>query len=92
MCLCLSLMIAVEPRIGVRPRGPLLVFGQTAMFFYLLHRILLEGAATWFGLRGCWGLPEAWIVSALLLLALYPACLAYQAYKRKHPGGWTRYI
>ena len=29
-----------------------LVFGETSMFFYLVHRLVLEVPATWFGLRG----------------------------------------
>ncbi len=35
LALCLALMMKIEPLIGVRPNGLLLVFGQTAMFFYL---------------------------------------------------------
>ena len=30
-----------------RPGNPLLVFGQTALFFYVLHIVLLGGAAVY---------------------------------------------
>jgi uncharacterized membrane protein len=55
LCVCLAGMISLERRIGVRRNGPLLVFGQTAMFFYLVHRVVYETAATWLDLRGDWG-------------------------------------
>lgn len=90
--LILAGMIKLEQRFGVRPNGVLLVFGQTAMFFYLLHRIVLEGLAQWCGLRGAGGLGATYAVSAVFLLILYPLCRRYCSYKREHPGGWTRFI
>jgi hypothetical protein len=39
-------MRGIEPRIGVRRNGPLLVFGQTAMFFYIAHRVVFETCAS----------------------------------------------
>lgn len=92
LCLCLSALIVLEPRVGVRRNGPLLIFGQTAMFFYLLHRLVLEGSAQWLGLRGRWDLPAVYMVTAALLVVLYPLCRWYRGYKQAHPGGWRRYI
>jgi len=92
LCLCLATLMTIEPVIGVRVNGPLLVFGQTAMFYYLVHRVVLEGSAQWLGLRGVGGLTETYATTAVLLLALYPACLWYRGFKQRHPGGWTTYI
>lgn len=92
LCLCLAAMILLEPRLGVRPNGPLLVFGQTAMFFYLVHRLLLEVPATYFGLRGAGGLATTYIVSAGLLVALYPACRWYRDFKRARPESLLKYF
>jgi len=89
---CLAALIALEPRIGVRRNGPLLVFGQTAMFFYLAHRLVFETAATWFGLRGGWGLGESYAVSAVSLVLLYPACRWYRTFKQAHPDSFLRYF
>jgi uncharacterized membrane protein len=92
LCLILAGMILLEKRIGVRKNGILLVFGQTSMFFYLLHRLVLEGLAQWGGLRGAGTIATTYIVSAIFLALLYPLCLWYRTYKQEHPGGWTRFI
>jgi uncharacterized membrane protein len=91
-CLCLGGLMALEPRIGVRENGPLLVFGQTAMFFYLVHRLVLEVPATWLGLRGAVGLTEIYAGSVVLLLALYPACLWYRRLKATHPQSFLKWF
>ena len=54
--LCLAFLRTIEPKIGVRENGPFFVFGQTAMFFYLVHRLAFEIPATYFGLRSVGGL------------------------------------
>ena len=92
MCLCLALFMAVEKRITPNPNGVLLVFGQTAMFFYLIHRIVLEGSATWLGLRGFLTIREVYILTVVLLVILYYLCLWYRDFKKRHPGSWTRYL
>jgi uncharacterized membrane protein len=92
LCVILAAMITIEPLVGVRKNGPLLVFGQTAMFFYLIHRIVLEGLAQWGGLRGQWGLRETYIAAGVFLVILYPMCLWYRSYKKAHPQGWTQFV
>lgn len=92
LCLILAGMIKLEERIGVRPNGVLLVFGQTSMFFYLIHRIVLEGLAQWGGLRGAGGIVTTYVVSLVFLIILYPLCRWYRNYKKTHPGGWTSFI
>ncbi len=92
MCVCLAGLMTVEKHIKPNPDGVLLVFGQTAMFFYLVHRIFLEGTATWLGLRGCGTIREVYIITPVILVALYYMCLWYRRFRQTHPGGWTRFI
>ena len=61
------------------------MFGQTAMFFYLVHRLAFEIPATHFGLRGVGDLATTYIVSAVMIVLLYPACRWYRSFKRAHP-------
>ncbi len=90
--LCLALLRSIEERIGVRENGIFLVFGQTAMFFYLVHRLAFEIPATRFGLRGAGDLTTTYIVAAVMLLLLYPACRWYRSFKAAHPRSFLKYI
>jgi uncharacterized membrane protein len=92
LCLCLWLLMTIEPVIGVRKNGVLLVFGQTAMFFYLVHRLALEIPATYFGLRGAGNLATTYIVTAGLLIILYPACRWYRTLKATHSNSFLKYF
>jgi uncharacterized membrane protein len=90
--LCLAGLMTLEPIIGVRQNGVLLVFGQTAMFFYLVHRLVLEVPATYFGLRGAGNLATTYLVSFGLLVLLYPACLWFRTVKATHPNSLLKYF
>jgi uncharacterized membrane protein len=92
LCLCLALLRTIEPRIGVRENGVFLVFGQTSMFFYLVHRLMLEIPATYFGLRGAGTIVTTYVVTGLLLGALYPACLWYRRVKAAHSDSILKYL
>jgi uncharacterized membrane protein len=92
LCLGLAGLMTIEPVIGVRENGVFLVFGQTAMFFYLVHRLVMEVPATYFGLRGVGGLGTTYLVSTLLLLLLYPACRWFRALKAVHPNSFLKYL
>jgi uncharacterized membrane protein len=92
LALCLAFLMTIEPIIGVRRNGPFLVFGQTAMFFYLVHRLVMEIPATYFGLRGIGDLTTTYIVAAILLVLLYPACLWYRRLKAAHPQSFLKYF
>jgi uncharacterized membrane protein len=92
LALCLALLMKIEPWIGVRPNGPFLLFGQTAMFYYLLHRLALEIPATYFGLRGFGDISTTYIGWALLLVPLYYACLWYRKVKTSHPDSLLKYF
>jgi len=90
--LCLAFLRTIEPRIGVRENGPFFVFGQTAMFFYLVHRLAFEIPATRFGLRGVGGLGTTWAVALVMLVLMYPACLWYRTFKAAHPNSILKYL
>jgi len=92
LCLALSFLRTIEPRIGVRTNGPFFVFGQTAMFFYLVHRLVMEIPATYFGLRGAGDVSTTYIVAALFLLPLYVACRWYRAFKAAHRDSLLKYF
>ena len=92
LCLALAILRTIEPRIGVRPNGVFLVFGQTAMFYYLVHRLVLEIPATYFGLRGFGNLATTYIIAVPMLVLLYPLCRWYRSLKQRHPQSFLRYI
>ncbi len=92
LCLCLAFLRTIELRIGVRENGVFLVFGQTAMFFYLLHRLVLEIPATHFGLRGVGDIRTTYAVAAVLLVLLYPVCRWYRSFKAAHPDSLLKYL
>lgn len=92
LALILAMLMRIEPVIGVRQNGPFLVFGQTAMFFYLVHRLVMEVPATYFGLRGAGDLVTTYAVAAVLLVLLYPACRWYRTVKAAHPQSFLKYF
>ena len=68
-----------------------LVLGQTALLFYVLHIPLLEGVARLAGWSHAIGREQpqigaasAWLGAAAVLLVLYPVCAWYRAYERRH--------
>jgi len=89
----MAIMISAERIVGVRPNGILLVLGQTAMFFYLVHRLVLVGVGNYFELHDIGELKLTYIISAVFLVVLYPMCLWYRSFKSKHPNNiWLKYI
>jgi uncharacterized membrane protein len=93
MALALAALLAVERTQGADVRrGPLLVLGQTALFYYLLHVHLLAAGAWALGVHQRAGLEASYLGAAATLVALYPLCAWYGRYKRGHPDGWTRYV
>lgn len=72
--------------------NPILVLGQTALFFYLLHIHLIGIAGAWLGRIGTGSLPETYAAGLGVVVLLYPACLWYRGYKARHPRGWPQYI
>ena len=65
-------------------RSPLIVFGQTPLFFYLAHFWLLALCSFAF-FREAASLEVAYIVWAAVLVALYPVCARYRSFKLGKP-------
>ncbi|SDW98647.1 DUF1624 domain-containing protein [Nitrosomonas communis] len=89
MMIILATLLWLQPKISIGQYGPILVFGQTALFFYLAHfavlallTLLLERA----------GLGQAFLAAALTLGLLYPICCAYRALKWRYPESILRFI
>ena len=76
----------------VRNRNPLLVFGQTAFFFYLIHMHILIFSALALGMFMQHGLGAAYLAALGVLILLYPVCLWFRRFKARRPRGWVRYI
>jgi uncharacterized membrane protein len=82
----------VEAPLPSSRNGPLVVFGQTPMFFYLLHIPLLALGARALGVEHKLGLVAAYGFAALAALLLFPACTWYRRYRAAHPTSLTRYL
>ncbi|MCR9093165.1 MAG: heparan-alpha-glucosaminide N-acetyltransferase domain-containing protein [bacterium] len=95
MALGLVFCLRTERRLAkpVNPWNPLLVYGQTALFFYMLHFVLLgAGAMAITGGMMLRGLTETWIAAGAVLVVLYPACVWFRRLKRRHPDSFLQYI
>jgi uncharacterized membrane protein len=75
-----------------RVAGPVLLFGQVALFYYLLHIHLLHLVGWVLGIRHSLGLESAWLGALGALLVLYPACRWYRGYKAAHPNSLARFV
>ena len=76
----------------VRTWNPLLVFGQTAFFFYLIHMHILIFSGLGLGMFMKHGLGAAYLAALGVLILLYPLCLWFRRFKAARPKGWVRYI
>jgi uncharacterized membrane protein len=90
MAIIFSLLMRLESiKSRIDGNGFVLVFGQTALFFYLAHfcvlallRLILE--------RG--DLERTYWMTFLLLMILYPICRIYRAFKWRHPQSLLRFL
>jgi uncharacterized membrane protein len=86
---------ALERRLHAAPWrwNPLLLFGQSAYFFYLVHFLVLGGSAMAItgGIQQR-GLSEAYLAALGTLIVLYPVCCAWRAFKQAHPRSFAQYI
>jgi uncharacterized membrane protein len=74
------------------PWRPLVVLGQTALFFYVLHVHLLKIAAFAVGLYKSAGLGATMVAWLVMVAALYPLSRWYLAVKRRHPASALRFL
>ncbi len=75
-----------------RPWRPLVVLGQTALFYYLFHAHLLRGVALAFGVYKAEGLGVTVVAWLAMMLLLYPLCRWYLGVKRRYPGSVLRFL
>ena len=61
---------------------PLIVFGQSPLFFYVLHLFLYAGLGLWLTPNGT-SIPAMYPYWILGLVILYPLCLWYGKFKRR---------
>jgi uncharacterized membrane protein len=92
MALVLAVMLKLEPVVGVRENGLLLVLGQTAMFYYLVHRFVFDATANYGGLLGVGTLSATYLVGVAMIAILYPLCRWYRSFKAAHPGSFLKYF
>ena len=92
MFLCLAILFAYYRNRTANQWNPLTVFGQTPLFFYILHVHLLAIAAWLLNMRHSGGLIETVTATLAVLLVLYPACLWYRGVKQRKSFGLQRYI
>lgn len=81
--LLLALLIRLPEKVK-SPASPLIVFGQTPLFFYIAHFYLLAACAFGF-FREASSLEGAYFVWAAVLAALYPICAWYRRFKMSRP-------
>jgi len=95
MALILVVFMRYERRMQgpPNPRNPLLVFGQTSLFFYMVHFIVLGASAIIItGGTNLRGLTETYLAAIGTIIVLYPLCIAYRTLKRRHPKSFLQYI
>ena len=92
MFLLLALLCAWYKKRPGLPANPLLVFGRTPLFFYVIHVHLLTAAAYLLGMHKTGGLKETFAAAILTLLLLYPLCRWYGQIKKTRSWGILRYL
>ena len=92
MAVILAVMLKLEPVVGVRENGLLLVLGQTAMFYYLVHRFVFDATAEYGGLQGVGTISATYTVGIGAIIVLYPLCRWYRSFKAAHPESFLRYL
>jgi uncharacterized membrane protein len=92
MFLILALLFAWYKNRTELSSNPLLVFGRTPLFFYVIHVHLLTAVSWILGMHRTGGLKETFAAAVLELIVLYPICRWYAQIKRIRPGSFLRYI
>ena len=64
---------------------PLAVFGETALFFYLVHWCALRAFASLTGWKGHISLCGIWAVTFATLILMFAMCVGFRAARRKVP-------
>ena len=90
MAIIFALLIRLESvKQAINGNGPMLVFGQTALFFYLAHFCVLAVLRLVFE-RG--SLEQTYWITLLVLLILYPLCRIYRSLKWRYPRSLLSFL
>ena len=90
MAIILSLLMRLESfSKTIHRNNPVLVFGQTALFFYLAHFAVLTALKPLFE-RG--SLEQTYGITLLVLIILYSICRVYRNLKWRHPQSLLRFL
>lgn len=94
MCVILAGLFVLQRRLGddVDPDNPVLVFGQTAFFFYVAHIFFYEVTARGLGVHMEGGLLASTVAMLVGLIVLYPVCRWYRGFKAAHSSSVLRYM
>jgi uncharacterized membrane protein len=92
MFLCLAALFAFYRNKTANTLNPLTVYGQTPLFFYIVHVHLLAAAAWLISLQRKGGLTETLWATLAVLLFLYPACRWYRRLKLSRKHRLLRYL
>ncbi len=92
MFLCLAALLACYRDKSASRWNPLTVFGQTPLFFYLLHVHLLAVGAWLLNLRSGGGLIDTLAATLTVLLILYPLCQWYRGIRQRRNIALLRYL
>ena len=88
--LCLGALLRWPPRLS--KHNPLRVFGETALFFYMIHQVVLLAAGKIMGLERSDALLGVYAAAAAALVVLYPLCWGFQRLKRRYSHSLLRYV
>ncbi|MCP3915968.1 MAG: DUF1624 domain-containing protein [bacterium] len=79
----------------VNRNGPLLVFGQVALFFFVIHiHLMMLVRVLGFGLdeEKPFQVTGTWVGTVIALVVLYPICRRYRSIKQTRPAGVLRFF
>jgi len=89
MAISLAALMRLETLIDVRHNNPVLVYGQTALFFYLAHFCILAVLNL---VLDQGGLMRTYAIALLILIMLYSICRFYRTLKWRNPHSVLRFL
>ena len=91
-CLLIALHSKFEAINTLLPFKAVIVLGQTALFFYIVHLRLLEVVSPAFAPLAFAPIGRSLLIVLAVLPALVGLCLGYRSYKRQHPDSVLQYL
>lgn len=82
--LLLLALLARVPAQWKEEKSPLIVFGQTPLFFYVVHFYMLAALGLAF-FKTAGGMTQLYMMWVFVLFAIYPACVWWRSFKMRRP-------